>query len=564
MDTEEVILKIKEKISQLKPLDDFSQETINDLQSIKDYYDYIITQASKKSFFIFCKYILNIRNKAQQLVPFILQQTQLNSSNILIDQLKESRKNRTALLKGRQAGLSTLIPAYAFWLYLNKIPIKGLLIGLNDESNRNLFKSKVRDLYHNMNPVYKVIFCDNENPLKENEHEIVLNNDFAFTAKSYNSKDSGRSGTFNFIWFTECSYYSLKHVEGAINAIASNNNTFIIAETTANGMGSLMYDIYQQVNNNPNSIWKFYFDGWWNVPDYQKQSDCEISEFAIQYRNTYNPNLTDAQLRWLDDKFFDVGRIEERLHAEFPPNPEVAFASSSTASIINMDTISRALSNENPFIPEYIPIVLGIDIGFNNDKTVIALKRGKYIEIYDDFIGGDTGNIVNKIYNAIIDLSKNWKIAHVNIDSVGVGRGVFDDLKRMTAYSHNTISINMINGGSATDDVRYPSKNLNALLIYKLKEWLEDPEAKIKDNPQLNYELCNLKTEFRENGILCRIDKEEAKKTGGKSPDYADAVLYTFAYDIPNYMFDPIEQKRREQKRANTKSWDQFSVFDNW
>jgi len=177
MPTEEQILHVKSYLEKLDFLDDLSEDLINSFsETVNLPKEFIIQQAAKKSFYVFCKYILNIRDKANSIIAFILQQTQLNVSKELLDQYLSNEKNRIAILKGRQAGLSTLIPAYAFWLYFNGVSIKYLLIGLNDDSNTGLFKTKIRDLFNNMNEVFKHLFLEKgkAEPIKENEHEFVF------------------------------------------------------------------------------------------------------------------------------------------------------------------------------------------------------------------------------------------------------------------------------------------------------------------------------------------------------------------------------------------------------
>lgn len=61
-----------------------------------------------------------------------------------------------------------------------------------------------------------------------------------------------------------------------------------------------------------------------------------------------------------------------------------------------------------------------------------------------------------------------------------------------------------------------------------LKEWLKDTPVSLPNDRQLSSELTSLKYKYQ-SGVRLLESKQEAKKRGVKSPDYADALALTFA-----------------------------------
>ncbi len=118
-------------------------------------------------------------------------------------------------------------------------------------------------------------------------------------------------------------------------------------------------------------------------------------------------------------------------------------------------------------------------------------------------------------------LIREWKPAIVNIDSIGVGAGVFDPLR---AEGYNVRSINV--GESALDKETYA--NRRAEYYGLLAKKFEKGEIYLPDHQKLSSQLAGIKYRYDSKTRMLIESKENMRRHGGKSPDYADALMLAF------------------------------------
>lgn len=120
----------------------------------------------------------------------------------------------------------------------------------------------------------------------------------------------------------------------------------------------------------------------------------------------------------------------------------------------------------------------------------------------------------------------------ITIDSVGVGKGVFDNLVDATLWHpamSRRIRVGEFKGSHQAEEPDY-FLNARAEGYWKLKMAFEVGEVDIDpEDEDLFFELSELRF-ARSSGDKVRIEsKKEFKKRTGKSPDRADAMMYAFA-----------------------------------
>ena len=162
--------------------------------------------------------------------------------------------------------------------------------------------------------------------------------------------------------------------------------------------------------------------------------------------------------------------------------------------------------------------VAGVDVArYGNDKTVFVLRQGNKVLDIVSWSHQDTVFSAGKV----ADLIREHKPVITNIDSIGLGAGVFDPL-RAAGFKVSEINV----GEKAEKDDVYLNKR--AEYYQKLAKRFETGSIQIPDNRHLASELAGIKYSYV--GTKLRIESKEAmRKRGVSSPDFADALMLAFA-----------------------------------
>jgi hypothetical protein len=169
-------------------------------------------------------------------------------------------------------------------------------------------------------------------------------------------------------------------------------------------------------------------------------------------------------------------------------------------------------------------VVIGVDVARGgDDESVICVRQGRKVHGFRCFRGLDGKTLATYV----IEEARKWKTSTILVDGIGVGASPYDIL-RMLGYS----PIDVQSGHRADDDVKYFNKRteMYGKLKATMMEGLDILEN--KDTLILKEQLECLTYQFT-NKIQLKLDrKEDLKKQGFSSPDRADALALTFAFDI--------------------------------
>lgn len=172
-----------------------------------------------------------------------------------------------------------------------------------------------------------------------------------------------------------------------------------------------------------------------------------------------------------------------------------------------------------------LPYRAALDVArFGPDRTVLAIRRGPVLE---EFVSWSRCDLVETVDRTLEELSERGIIQYrrrvpIVVDTVGLGAGVFDDLKRRT---HPAIEFN--GGQQATDHRRY--SNRRAESFWTLRSLLEAGEIALPPDEDLAEELMAQRWVPTHSGTVQLIAKDEIRSTLGRSPDLADAVSMLWA-----------------------------------
>lgn len=167
---------------------------------------------------------------------------------------------------------------------------------------------------------------------------------------------------------------------------------------------------------------------------------------------------------------------------------------------------------------------LGVDVARQGkDKLVYFLFKGSNIHSieYQDFTE-NTMEIVARVERFISEFSINE--SNVVIDGVGIGAGVVDRL-----HEKNIYVINFIGGAAATTQWGsvFTFQNMKSQAYWGLKEKLKAKAIGNLTHTTLKAELASIWYTTDEKNI--RVDsKDKYKIRTGKSPDFADAMMYAY------------------------------------
>lgn len=192
---------------------------------------------------------------------------------------------------------------------------------------------------------------------------------------------------------------------------------------------------------------------------------------------------------------------------------ESDFAPESKDTLIRYDWIQRALKKQIQFTDK-TQTVWGLDVAEQGEDLTILTKAEtdgiQYsVKSQQHIRDRETIPCANEV-SSILPKKDN-----VNVDSIGVGAGVYSQLKEL---GHSVTSIR-VGESSEADDKRY--LNLKSERWWRLRNIFEQDLISIPNEPKLISQLSQMRYEFT------TVGKIKIRDPDGKSPDYADSLMLT-------------------------------------
>lgn len=296
-------------------------------------------------------------------------------------------------------------------------------------------------------------------------------------------------------------------------------NNFIIVDE-ASGIEDTIFEdallnIFSDANpkllliSNPNKLSGYF---------YRTFNDPQISDQwkQITGKATDNPGLTDEQLAGM------VAQYGGKHTNQYQIMVEGNFPTTSTEGLISRNLCAQAVDYE--VIENNAPIVWGLDpAGDGGDRSVLCMRKGNQVlgfHHWSNLSPTDLGERVVQLYKSQPSGSKP---SVISVDVIGVGLGVASILK------DSGIEIKSTKVNNKPTKRRDDFKDLKAQLWWSAKEWFETEEVEIPDNGEFIDELCVTGYQKDTGKIAIEAKKAVRKKLGGKSTDFADAFILTFA-----------------------------------
>jgi len=487
-----------------------------------------IRQRLKDDFRHYASRCLKIRTKAGAVEPLELNRAQKYLHERLEAQRKETGRVRALVLKGRQQGVSTYIGGRFYHAVTHRRGQRVFILTHEQEATDNLFNMVTRYHEHCPKPVKPHTGAANA---KELDFDKL---DSGYKVGTAGTKAVGRSQTIQRFHGSEVAFWphADTHAAGVLQAVPDMDDTEVILESTANGVGNFFHKRWQEAETGRSEYIAVFIPWFWQE-EYTKPADgLVLTEEDEAYREAYS--LTMEQMAWRRAKIIELDD-ELLFKQEYPATAAEAFQMTGHDSYIKPAAVVRARKNTVQGIGE---LALGVDPArFGDDDFSIAWRRGRKVEKVERKSKIDTVSGANWV-KQVIDADKP---SVVFVDVGGLGAGVVDILKGWgDPYKKLVVPVNF---GSEPqepevllpDGTKQPGpKNRRAEMWKRSKEWLDDVAGvDIPDDDALQADACAPSYGYDMNQRLLLESKEKMRSRGVRSPDGWDSVALTFAAPIP-------------------------------
>lgn len=413
------------------------------------------------------------------IVPFLLFPKQRE----FIDWLHARWKGREDGLteKSRDMGISWLCCAFAVWMFIFH---PGTVAGFG--SRKEEYVDKIGDpksLFWKMRTILELLPAEFV-PRHEAPFMRIVNHENGASIIGEAGDNIGRGNRTSIYFVDEAAFLEHPGTVDAALSQASNCKQYV---STPNGVGN---------------------------PFYRKRHSGRIKVFVFDWKD--DPRKDKAwylkQVETLDDPVIVAQEIDRD------------YTASVSNSYINGKYVTAAQAR-GPFDVQAIgPVIVGVDPArFGSDKSVITFRQGRVVFPQIVFGQVDTVDCAGRVADAI----RAWPepVSQIAVDTIGIGSGVADTLRRIDAFKDIVVDVN---SSIRLDDGE--NYNLRARIWRDMKAWVKNG-ASLPNDPELMTDMTALQYGYR-GGELLIESKDDMKKRGLKSPDRADSIALTFAYPV--------------------------------
>jgi len=182
--------------------------------------------------------------------------------------------------------------------------------------------------------------------------------------------------------------------------------------------------------------------------------------------------------------------------------------------------VNEAISRD---LDEKKPCILAVDPArYGGDKTVITCRRGN---VYRTVFKRPYLDL-ERVIGAVVFWADELQPRQIIVDSVGLGAGVYDRLKKLKLPVRE-----FVGGGKARKRIGQGKDSLPRFLNkraeahWNFRSRLIEGKADLADDVELKSQLASLKYEISADRVLKIVSKETMRDHGIPSPDDADAHI---------------------------------------
>jgi len=198
------------------------------------------------------------------------------------------------------------------------------------------------------------------------------------------------------------------------------------------------------------------------------------------------------------------------------------FTASADNVLITIDAVSDAVARH--YRREELEAsvrVIGVDVAYTGeDRTAIIRRQGLVAWPPIVLDNADPMAVTGRLLTEIAAFTPDAVFVD---DTGGYGSGV---VARLRELGHTVVGVQF--GGKA-DDPRYRNKRTEMWM--RLRDWIMEG-GKIPDDLSLKNDLVSPTYKIPSTGIVELEPKDKIKERLGRSPDIADALALTFAFNV--------------------------------
>jgi len=456
-------------------------------------------------------------------IPLIFNEAQMLLHNFIEDIKKAGQLVRICVVKGRQQGVSTYTAARFLHKATLNLGISVFILAHMTKSTDYLF-DMVKRMYNNLpDPLRPGIERSNKKELKFGK----IDSEYALGTAG--AKEVGRSMNPQLLHLSEAAFYSNTDdlSTGLMQGVATDPNTEIVMESTANGVRNMFYNLCMR-GTDPNALTRYrtLFIPWYIQKEYRETPPARFKPTTKEFELMDLYGLNIAQIFWRRRKLEDEYNNDLwKFLQEYPCCLAEAFQS--TGNTLLKPELVETARKCRAYLDSLAPMVMGVDgSGEGSDRTVLVVRQGRRIVEYEVFKDPVrpmrlAGIIARKIDMLGLDM--------VFLD-VAYGYGCRDRLVEMK-YGAKTLAVAF--GSEPLMPELYLNKR--AQMYGFMKTWFEEGGVSIPDEEIFVRDLLMIPgfeiTTSR--GLLALPSKEKIKKENeGISPDISDAAALTFAFPV--------------------------------
>lgn len=229
--------------------------------------------------------------------------------------------------------------------------------------------------------------------------------------------------------------------------------------------------------------------------------------------------------QWVDDYGEESDFVKVRVRGEFP--------SAGTAQFIPTATVEEAMARPT-YEDRTARLRIGVDVArFGDDDSVIFPRIGNDARSwpFECYSGLDTVALVGKVIEMVrFFRGFNVEAEGIFVDGGGVGGGVVDQLR---ALGYNVFEVQYGSRPTDTNTYRFKSDELWGNLREAIKTRLILPTLQSPKATELKEQLTQREFGYTLVGNKTHLEtKADMKSRGLASPDIADALANTYAFDV--------------------------------
>lgn len=468
----------------------------------------------------FARNALKIKDKETgDIKPFIFNRAQEYLHARVEGQKLKTGRVRIIILKGRQQGCSTYAAARGYHISTRNKGKAVFILSHEYQTTNKLFAMVDRFQQH----------C----PDAIKPHTSVYNNkqikfdllDSEYTTGTAGNEDVGRGGTLQYFHGSEVGFWeNTDGIEtGIMQSIADVDDTEIILESTANGMGNMFHRKCMAAMRGEGD-YELVFIPWYWQNEYRRDTpeDFVLEDDEIILKKSFD--LNNEQVYWRRKKMEEFGS-DWKFRQEYPMTVQDAFVTSGS-SLVDGDAIIKA--RKSKIVDTAGGLILGVDVGRDKDRTVIMPRRGRMVLPYTVYDPQKEGTTRQTMIAARLErIIERQQVDKIFID-IAKGYGIIDIL---TADGYGDIVRGVYFNEGAIESNKYANKRAEMHIL--ARDWIESDCVSIPDIDEFEVDIASI-PEYKEtiNGLIKIPSKDEIKKILGRSPDLWDAFILTFAYPV--------------------------------